>query len=147
MTYGWAILVVLIAIGALAYFGVLNPSKFLPDQCVLFAGVTCLNYFADDSQESIQFDVVNGLGETISSVAITPIVSGKTFTPNTALVPGSVDCSSVASIPDGGAVTCVWTTAPAIALGNKLKGQITMAYTLNNQARTRTGSFAFNVEP
>jgi len=29
MTYGWAILVVLVAIGALAYVGVLSPEKFL----------------------------------------------------------------------------------------------------------------------
>ncbi len=33
MTYGWAILVVLITIGALAYFGVLNPERFIPDMC------------------------------------------------------------------------------------------------------------------
>ena len=38
MTYGWAILVVLVAIGALAYFGVLNPGKYLPEKC--FFGVT-----------------------------------------------------------------------------------------------------------
>ena len=31
MTYGWAILVVLIAIGVLAYFGVLSPERFLPE--------------------------------------------------------------------------------------------------------------------
>ena len=37
MTYGWAILVVLAAIGALAYFGVLSPSNFLPSKCT--AGV------------------------------------------------------------------------------------------------------------
>lgn len=30
MTYGWAILVVLIAIGMLAYFGILNPDKLVP---------------------------------------------------------------------------------------------------------------------
>lgn len=30
MSYGWAILIVLIAIGALVYFGVLNPQKLLP---------------------------------------------------------------------------------------------------------------------
>ena len=30
MTYGWAILVVLAAIAALAYFGVLSPARFLP---------------------------------------------------------------------------------------------------------------------
>jgi len=31
MTYGWAILVVLCAIGALAYFGVFAPDKYLED--------------------------------------------------------------------------------------------------------------------
>jgi hypothetical protein len=33
MTYGWAILVVIAAIAALAYFGVLDPSRLLPDDC------------------------------------------------------------------------------------------------------------------
>jgi hypothetical protein len=32
MTYGWAILVVLAAIGALAYFGVLSPGNLLPEK-------------------------------------------------------------------------------------------------------------------
>lgn len=30
LTYGWVLLFLLAAIGALAYFGVLNPSRFLP---------------------------------------------------------------------------------------------------------------------
>ena len=38
MTYGWAILVVLSAIGALAYFGVLNPDRFLPEKCIIASG-------------------------------------------------------------------------------------------------------------
>lgn len=37
MTYGWAILVVLAAIAALAYFGVLNPGSLMPDNAK-FAG-------------------------------------------------------------------------------------------------------------
>jgi hypothetical protein len=32
MTYGWAILVVIAAIAALAYFGVLSPDKMLPER-------------------------------------------------------------------------------------------------------------------
>ena len=43
MTYGWAILVVLVAIGALAYFGVLNPAQFLPEKCTGPAGMDCLD--------------------------------------------------------------------------------------------------------
>ncbi|MEK6812666.1 MAG: hypothetical protein AABX86_00970 [Nanoarchaeota archaeon] len=41
MTYGWAILIVLIAIGALAYFGVLNPQRLLPKSCTIVPGVSC----------------------------------------------------------------------------------------------------------
>jgi len=46
MTYGWGILVVLAAIGSLAYFGVLNPAKFFPDSCVIpsSAGMACLDF-------------------------------------------------------------------------------------------------------
>ncbi len=35
MTYGWAILVVLTAISALAYFGVLDPQRFFPSKCII----------------------------------------------------------------------------------------------------------------
>jgi len=44
MTYGWAILVVLAAIGALAYFGVLSPDRFLPEKCTLPSGIACLDF-------------------------------------------------------------------------------------------------------
>ena len=63
MTYGWAILVVLVAIGALAYFGVLSPDKFLPARCTLQAGIACLDHKATATgltvvlQNSIGFDV------------------------------------------------------------------------------------------
>jgi len=44
MTYGWAILVVLAAIAALAYFGVLSPDRFLPEKCTMPSGVACLDF-------------------------------------------------------------------------------------------------------
>jgi len=40
-TYGWAFLVILIMMSTLAYFGVLNPSKLLPDRCNFGAEVGC----------------------------------------------------------------------------------------------------------
>jgi len=57
MTYGWAILVVLVAIGALAYFGVLSPEKFLPEKCVISTGS---GLFCDD------FNADSGTGEAIT---------------------------------------------------------------------------------
>jgi hypothetical protein len=40
-TYAWAFLVILIMVGALAYFGILNPSKLLPDRCNFGSEVSC----------------------------------------------------------------------------------------------------------
>lgn len=40
-TYAWAFLVILIMVGALAYFGVLSPSKLLPDRCNFGSEITC----------------------------------------------------------------------------------------------------------
>ncbi len=44
MTYGWAILVVLVVIGALAYFGVLSPSMLMPEKCTFGTGISCVDY-------------------------------------------------------------------------------------------------------
>ena len=46
-TYGWAILVVLVMISALSYFGILDPSIFLPEKCVFSAGISCEESAAD----------------------------------------------------------------------------------------------------
>ena len=70
MTYGWAILVVLIAVAALAYFGVLSPSTFFPDKCILPAGITCLDYKVESYRAIIVLQ--NNLGGiiTIDNVTI-----------------------------------------------------------------------------
>ena len=43
-TYGWAFLVILIMIGALAYFGILSPAKLLPNRCNFASEFQCLDY-------------------------------------------------------------------------------------------------------
>ena len=70
MTYGWAILVVLVAISALAYFGVLDMNKFLPATCDLPTGLSCLDHrvtvtgFGQD-ENTLKLRVKNNLGSTI----------------------------------------------------------------------------------
>ncbi|MBI2145009.1 hypothetical protein HYU18_01665 [Candidatus Woesearchaeota archaeon] len=49
MTYGWAILVVLVVIGALAYFGVLSPSTLLPEKCTFPVSVSCTDFGFDEA--------------------------------------------------------------------------------------------------
>ncbi|MBN2141766.1 hypothetical protein JW711_00400 [Candidatus Woesearchaeota archaeon] len=69
MTYGWAILVVLAAIGALAYFGVLSPGKLVPDKCTLGPGFDIKD--CKVSTSGVQLTLYNGLGADVTSVATT----------------------------------------------------------------------------
>ena len=106
MTYGWAILVVLVAVAALAYFGVLSPDKFLPSKCTLQSGIACMDFRvqaapvgpdgrvtvviqnslgfdltgvvakAGDCGASASQDMVNGEQKTFTINCVTPITSG-----------------------------------------------------------------------
>ena len=71
MAYGWAILVVLVAIGALAYFGVLSPQKLLPERCVIEPGFGCVSSKVEVSK--ITLVIANAKGR---DVAITGIKVG-----------------------------------------------------------------------
>jgi len=73
MTYGWALLVVLIAIGALAFFGLLNPSRFLPEKCELAPGLTCMDFnakYSSDTSTNVTILLNNGIGKTMKGVEI-----------------------------------------------------------------------------
>ncbi len=63
MTYGWAILVVLAAIGALAYFGILSPDRWLPTKCTMTGGFSCLEHkVSTGDTNQIFFRLQNNLG-------------------------------------------------------------------------------------
>lgn len=73
MTYGWAILVVLVAISALAYFGVLDPTKwFMPNQCQLATGLSCLDYrvYVQGVTNRLELHLQNNLGAQITITSI-----------------------------------------------------------------------------
>lgn len=69
-TYGWAILMIMVSIAALSYFGFTNPQKLLPDKCAFNNGMIC-----QDSQittSAINMSVVNGLGKTAYNLQASP---------------------------------------------------------------------------
>lgn len=134
MTYGWAILVVLAAIGALAYFGVLSPDKFLPRKCTIEAGFSCVD-FTVDSGGDVTLYVQNGLGFDASNVTVS--VEG------TALA----NCNGV-TFNDGQQVTCGPTTVSAGLAGSRFKGDITIGYTnpSSGAAHTLSGSLTTKTE-
>jgi len=64
MTYGWALLIILVAISALVYFGILNADRFLPERCDLPTGIACLSFKLTD--DDLTLVIQNNLGEDIT---------------------------------------------------------------------------------
>ncbi|MBN1156772.1 hypothetical protein JXA85_04090 [Candidatus Woesearchaeota archaeon] len=122
MTYGWAILVVLAAIGALAYFGVLSPDKFLPERCAGAAGLDCVEKASITSSATagtISFALKNNLGHNINL---------------TYVIDGSTDTSSCDS-PTSATVSVAGATAVALSVAAASPSDITVN---NGQAFTVT---------
>jgi len=157
MTYGWAILVVLIAIGALAYFGVLNPSRFLPNKCTFSAGVSCGDFILDNSAENLVLRLTNNLGETVNiadgAVVVTNVESGVVCTEDVAFA----GTPSTYTWQDGqtiaGATTnqllitdCGITTA-GMPVGQRYRMRVDITYTgSSGLAHTVTGDITGRAE-
>ena len=78
-TYGWAFLVILVMIGALSHFGVLNPSNLLPDKCLFGVPLgACTDEVADASAGIIKFKLINGGAETLNVTGVTTTATGVT---------------------------------------------------------------------
>ena len=69
-TYAWAFLVILLMIGALAYFGILKPTKILPDRCNFGTEVGCVDYKISATDNTFDIRLKNNAGEPIIVTAI-----------------------------------------------------------------------------
>lgn len=117
MTYGWAIMMVMVAIGALAYFGVLSPDKFVPKQCNLPSGLACLDFEAQSAGlglSEIVISVRNSLGFDILNPAI--VASGCQVEP-------------VVSMVKNGAIFTSNSQNCAFAMGDRYVGDVNVTYT------------------
>ena len=68
MTYGWAILIILIAIGVLWMLGVFSPSA--PEGCVIDPPFSCKDVLIDEAGVSIGLSLAKGFSGSVSSVEI-----------------------------------------------------------------------------
>ena len=133
MTYGWAILVVLVAIGALAYFGVLNPDKFLPAKCTLQAGIACIDHKATSAALNVVMQ--NSLGY---DVTITDLKANEC----------TAQTSQAISFPNGAQYTANM-VCPSIPAGSsKYNGQfnVTFSNPTTNLAHTNQGQITTRIE-
>ena len=109
MTYGWAIMIVLVSIGSLSYFGVLNPDEFLPSRCILEFGIVCVDFKVQE--DAVTLVLFNGRKEEIQIPSIN--VTGCTGTAS-----GSLKIKEQEKFVVGG---CSNT-------GRKFSGQVNVTY-------------------
>lgn len=65
MTYGWAIMVLLIAIGAITYFGITDPSSLTADRCLSGPGFNCDNHIIFENSTILNIRNIEGYPITI----------------------------------------------------------------------------------
>lgn len=133
MTYGWAILVVLIAIGALAYFGVLNPSRFLPASCTLMPGLSCDSFKVTPT--SVELVVRNGMGDDLTGLGFSTASC-------------ATDAQANTTLNDGDTVKHTLTCAPLT--GSRFKEDVTITYSnvvgTETVTHSRTGQIVTEIE-
>jgi hypothetical protein len=96
VTYGWAILSVLVVISALAYFGIFNTSKYVNDKCDFGDQLNCEDYILHRNS-TVAFQLRNNFPVTID---INTVVIKTDFgssncpmsgvSPNSSIMPGSL---------------------------------------------------------
>ena len=120
ISYGWAIIVVLIIIGILAHLDVLSPDMFLPQKCILPSGIACLDYRVESSRVILVLQ--NALGESMTINDITILESNQ-------------KCSTTEQINIKNNEKAIFTITPCIngPAGKKFDGKIDVTYSLEDK--------------
>lgn len=111
MTYGWALLIILLAVAALAYYGITNTERFAPDICTLPTGMACLSHRVLTTEVLLNIQNIMGEDITVNSIA----VSGCSETFSTSLINSAKANFTIDGCVNG-------------AVGKKYKSDITITY-------------------
>ena len=142
MTYGWAILAAIIAIGVLASFGVFTPGKYAPSGTVLNPPFQALGGHAviSDTADTVALEIQNGRGETLTVTGVTVSAGDCTTTTVPAVDPFLPILAGEAQVVTLGGCTTLGSA------GESYKADITISYTAGGTLPlTSTGTIAEKV--
>jgi hypothetical protein len=134
MTYGWAILAAIIAIGVLAYFGVFTPKG--PTATLLDPPFQAVGgHSVVSATDGIDIEIKNGLDESVNITSVSVSTGGCTLTNSATIVPSGQ--SEVFNL-DG---------CTGLIAGERFKGNVEVQYKKGDGQLTlrATGSIAETV--
>jgi len=143
MTYGWAILIILIVAGVLAYYGIFAPSGFLGPTAKGWTQIYAMQPWDLDAAGTLQLQIENRVGQDIvltdikadsNSTAVTLCTPTTPF-PATAITSGT-------KYPITGlmSLTCLGTAGGAS--GSSYSITVEVDYTVGGTALKQTGTLS-----
>lgn len=127
ITYGWAFLVILVVIGALVYFDVLSPSRFIPDSCR--SGdplVSCDEYLvqasAASTADSVQLILTNQGSLPWNTLTVTGNTSSNSACSQNAIA------NTAAPIGPGSSISVNLSCANALLSGARVVESVNIQY-------------------
>ena len=71
LTHGWAFMCILAAVAALAYFGVLQPDRYMPERCAFPAGMDCIDKAVVNTEtDQVTFALKNNVGSPVNITGV-----------------------------------------------------------------------------
>ena len=141
MTYGWAILVVIAAIAALAYFGVLDPARLLPERCQFPAGMDCIDK-ASVQTGTLTIALRNNLAFPILVTAASGTQGGAAVCGGGVQVAvgagGALGAIGAGVVVPNNEVFRVELSGCGLTAGDKFDGRISVTYTNQESGLTNT---------
>jgi len=132
MTYGWAILIIAVVLGALFSLGVFNSSSLIGTSCVALSGYYCANPVLS-STGTLTLTIGQATGTTYSSVTAYIVPSGSTFsTADANVIVGSLNSGQTAT------VTINNVLPNPSSLGTAFTGQVWLAFSTPSSSNLET---------
>lgn len=141
MTYGWAILAAIVAIGVLAYFGVFSPGKIAGSNAIVNNPFYAASWQVNTT--TVNLELLNNGGDTIKVFNVTVTGSGAS-TGTTCGGTGYMNLTAPTISMDPGAQKLIMSNCAGTTLtaGNNFAGNIQIQYfksgSLLNQTATGT---------
>ena len=133
MTYGWAILAAIVAIGVLAYFGVFSPGKLAGSSAIVNNPFYANSWQVNTSD--VNLELTNNGGDTLIVSQITVTGTGAS---------GTDDCDTGAITttvnPGVQGLFTVACTGATMAAGDSYAGNIQITYTKSGSSLSQTST-------
>ncbi|MBU0756445.1 MAG: hypothetical protein KKF44_00130 [Nanoarchaeota archaeon] len=138
MVYGIAILIVMLAIGALIYFGVLDLGSYLPDACKFKGGtVECGDYqWRGGASAGLDIEIINRAGKPITALDCFFWEEGTGTKPDDYTSWNSISTAET-DIGNGEKTLASSSNAPLVSSGQKTKAFLACQFQIAGSEITR----------